>query len=423
MKPGATLGILQDRRPVADIVSEYDDKKRARYHLQRVVADIMQDDSTGGRLLWCGRRPVPLKKALLVYEPRSDRLYKKNFMSCNLGWLCPVCSARITGKRRRELSEVISTWPGSVIMGAFTVGHHAGDELTNIKKIIDGACRGLLAGRGGQAVKHSIGIIGTIQANEVTWSQGNGWHPHRHVLFFTDQVISSEDLKLFQNHVRTRFAELVTKNNGYTVDEYAVNVTLGRSIQDISDYCFKWGVADELLAFQSKTSKNKKSFTPFELADLFGVTGDQRYRMLFREYARAFRGTRRVTYSRGLKGLLGLADKSDQALLKEVETVQVIPSDLLPEGADVVQIVADFTTQAVKAISIKDQWDVVMDVFRRSVHKELTFIQVGVALASLGVRVVGYGGGMMGVYSEDENPPRPSSEVLWFVQRVEFYRT
>jgi len=415
----STLGLLQDRRPVADIVSEYDDQRRARYHLQRVIADIMTDDSTGERLLWCGRRPVPRKKALLVYQRETDRLYTKNLMTCGLGWFCPVCSARITGKRRRELSGVIGNWSGSVIMGAFTVGHHAGDKLADAKKVLDGACRSVFSGRVGQDIKHRTGIVGTIQANEVTWSPDNGWHPHRHVLFFTDHLLTKDELSLFTDHVSSRFASLVTKNNGYTVQDHAVHISLGKSVQDVSKYCFKWGIADELFAFQSKKSKTKTSYTPFELADLYGGTGDQKYRMLFREYVQVFKGLRRASYSRGLKGLLGIAEKTDQMLLAETEAVQIVPAELLPDGASVVQVIADITTRAVKVISVADRWDNVMDLFKRSIHQELTFMQLGVALASIGLRVAGYNNGVMGIYSLDEPPPSPSPEMLFRAEKVQ----
>ncbi len=414
---GDSLGILQDRRPVADIVQDYDDQRRARYHLNRVIADIMQDDPIGERMLLCGRRPVPTKKALVVYEPVTDRLYRKNLMSCNLVHSCPVCSARITGKRRAELSEVIGNWQGSVLMGAFTVGHHAGDQLADVKKIVEGACRSLFSGRAGQAVKHETGIIGTIQANEVTWSSENGWHPHRHVLFVADHLLSKDELARFTDHVTNRFRELVTKNNGYTGDN-AVHITAGKNRDELLNYFFKWGVADELLAFNVKADKAKKHLTPFELADQYGVTGDHRYKLLFREYIQVFRGSRRASYSRGLKALFGMVEKTDQALLSEVETVQVLPPELIPDNKREVLVVADFTTQAVKDISVADQWDRIMGVFRRAVHRELTASQVGIALAFMGLRVMLYENGVMGVYSMSEDPPAPTPETKMRIERV-----
>ena len=417
---GNSLGILQDRRPVADIVQDYDDQRRARYHLNKVIADIMTDDPIGERMLLCGRRPVPRKKALVVYDPVADRLYRKNLMSCNLVWSCPVCSARITGKRRAELSGVLGNWRGSVIMGAFTVGHHAGDPLSETKKIIDGACRSLFSGRAGQAVKRETGIIGTIQANEVTWSPDNGWHPHRHVLFVADHVLTSAELARFRDHVTGRFRGQVEKHHGYT-GENAVHVTMGKDRNELLDYFFKWGVADELLAFQVKGSKKEKHLTPFELADRFGVTGDHRYRLLFREYIGVFKGSRRASYSRGLKALLGIAEKTDQALLSEVEAVQVLPVDVIPDDKKEVLVVADFTTQAVKDISVADRWDDIMGVFRRAVHRELTAMQVGMALAFMGLRVMLYENGVMGVYSMGEDPPYPSPETRARIEKVSIY--
>jgi len=418
LNSGNSLGILQDRRPVADIVQDYDDQRRARYHLNKVIADIMQDDSIGERMLLCGRRPVPCKKALVVYDREADRLYRKNLMSCNLVWACPVCSARITGKRRAELSEVLGQWQGSVIMGAFTVGHHAGDSLAEIKKIIDGACRSLLSGRAGQAVKHETGIIGTIQANEVTWSMDNGWHPHRHVLFVADRFLSKDELARFTDHITTRFRGQVEKHHGYTGDR-AVHITVGKDRNELLDYFFKWGVADELLAFQVKGSRDKTHLTPFELADRFGAFGEHRDRLLFREYISVFRGSRRASYSRGLKALLGIAEKTDQALLAEVEAVQVLPVEALPLDKKEVLVVADFTTQAVKDISVADRWDDIMGVFRRAVHQELTTVQVGFQFALWGLRVMIYDNGVMGVYSMGEPPPYPSPETLCRIERVQ----
>jgi len=420
LNSGNSLGILQDRRPVAEIVQDYDDQRRARYHLNKVIADMMTDDPIGERMLLCGRRPIPRKKALVVYDQATDRLYRKNLMSCNLVWSCPVCSARITGKRRAELSEVIGNWQGSVIMGAFTVGHHAGDQLADTKKIIDGACRSLFGGRAGQEVKRETGIVGTIQANEVTWSPENGWHPHRHVLFVADRVLTADELARFTDHVTQRFRGLVEKHHGYTGDQ-AVHITLGKDRNELLDYFFKWGVADELLAFQVKGSRDEKHLTPFELADRFGALGNQRDRLLFREYITVFRGSRRASYSKGLKALLGIAEKTDQVLLAEVETVQVLPADVLPDGAGEVLVVADFTTQAVKDISVYDRWDDVMGVFRRAVHQELTSMQVGFQFALWGLRVMLYQNGVMGVYSMGEDPPYPSPETLCRLERVQIH--
>ena len=420
LNSGNSLGILQDRRPVAEIVQDYDDQRRARYHLNKVIADMMTDDPIGERMLLCGRRPIPRKKALVVYDQATDRLYRKNLMSCNLVWSCPVCSARITGKRRAELSEVIGNWQGSVIMGAFTVGHHAGDQLADTKKIIDGACRSLFGGRAGQEVKRETGIVGTIQANEVTWSPENGWHPHRHVLFVADRVLTADELARFTDHVTQRFRGLVEKHHGYTGDQ-AVHITLGKDRNELLDYFFKWGVADELLAFQVKGSRDEKHLTPFELADRFGALGNQRDRLLFREYITVFRGSRRASYSRGLKALLGIAEKTDQALLAEVEAVQVLPVGLLPDDKKEVLVVADFTTQAVKDISVADRWDDVMGVFRRAVHQELTSMQVGFQFALWGLRVMLYQNGVMGVYSMGEDPPYPSPETLCRLERVQIH--
>jgi len=86
-----------------------------------------------------------------------------------------------------------------------------------------------------------------------------------------------------------------------------------------------------------------------------------------------------------------------------------------------VLVVADFTTQAVKDISVADRWDDIMGVFRRAVHRELTAMQVGMALAFMGLRVMLYENGVMGVYSMGEDPPYPSPETRARIEKVNIY--
>ena len=153
------------------------------------------------------------------------------------------------------------------------------------------------------------------------------------------------------------------KNHGYTVGAFGVNIAEGTNKREVSDYCFKFGIADELMAFQRKEPRGDNGYTPFELASMYFETGELRYWALFGDYIRAFSGKSRVTYSRGLKAQLGLKELTDKALLVVDEMVAKEPPrfpEVLPEGIPVgiggigraeEIVIADFTRKAVRAIS------------------------------------------------------------------------
>ena len=435
MTGAASLGILQDASPFLCDESESEEKKRARYVLTSRIAERLVWNSTmSGRMLQCGRAPAPGHRVILVHNEINDKYYRKNIFNCGYVWLCPACSARLTNLRRYELSSVIERFEGTVLMGAFTVGHHAGDELSITKKIVDSACGSIFSGSVGQRLKNESDNIGTISANEVTWSIDNGWHPHRHVLFLFGHKLSKDEIRAFEERVRERYDKQVKKNHGYTVGEYGVNIAEGTNKREVSDYCFKFGITDELLSFQRKEPRGANGYTPFELAGMYFETGKMQYWALFADYIRAFSGKSRVTYSRGLKALLGLKEITDKALLvademvaKEPPIPPVPPEEYEPKGygggGQVIEtVIADFTRKAVRVISEGGNWASVTGICKGAHAQELSFIDVGVLLVRVGLRAVQYDNGVMGLFSSDEPPPNPSRAVLEQEERIILFK-
>lgn len=433
-----SFSILQNASPFPESEGESEEKKRARYVLTSKIAErLVWNTTMSGRMLQCGRTPAPGHRVVLVHNVETGNYYRKNIFNCGYVWLCPACSARLTNLRRYELSNIIERFDGTVLMGAFTVGHHAGDELTITKKIVDRACGSIFSGTVGQSLKKESDIIGTISANEVTWSIDNGWHPHRHVLFLFGHRLSPDEIKAFEGRVRERYDKQVKKHHGYTVGAFGANITEGTNKREISDYCFKFGIADELLSFQRKEPRGENGYTPFELAGMYFETGKMQYWALFADYIRAFSGKSRVTYSRGLRALLGLQEVTDKALLVADVMVSKEPPQFLggvtPEG-DVYggagggdqtkeTVIADFTRKAVRVISEGGNWANITGICKGAHAYELSFIEVGFLLAGLGLRAVRYDNGVMGVFASDEPPPRPSRAVIEQEEEVVLFRS
>lgn len=366
---------------------EIQDRRRAKYHLQEVISEqILQEQE---RLSLCLKRSVPSLRVKIVHSNKTGRSHFKNVMMCGSVWGCPICSGYITDNRRRELAGAIEDWKGSVFMGAFTVQHHSGDELKAVKAVLFASMRSITAGRFWQGIKERYGIIGTVQANEVTWSKENGWHPHRHVLFFSERVLSEPDVRAFELEVKERFSSAVTHNGGYSSEHWGVRVTTG-SKKETAEYCFKWGLDYEMLSQAKKASDGH--YTPFELADIFGATGDVRYKFLFREYFYTFKGSKRVSYSKGLKERLAIKERKDK--------------ELLAGGFEnEYQEIAELSREAFKVVCLQHRRGEILEITSGSTIGTIPLTTAGSVFLSMGLDAVRYDDGVLGIFSMGESPP------------------
>ena len=94
------------------------------------------------------------------------------------------------------------------------------------------------------------------------------------------------------------------------------------------NYVAKWGAAEELALGDRK--KGRHGRTPFQLLHDASETGDTLASELFVEYAKTFKGRRQLVWSRGLKDLAGIEERSDERLAEdevrraEAETTDVV---------------------------------------------------------------------------------------------------
>lgn len=163
----------------------------------------------GERISTCLRLIIPGKDHVKVlYSQGLKRAHYGNLIVCGSVWGCPVCSAKITERRRIEVEPAISNWQGSVAMGAFTAQHALNQPLSSVKGMLYEAYTKMQEGRFYQQIKRKYGIAGTIGSSEVTWGPINGWHPHKHnLLFFWENLIRA----IFKN-LKMRYLKISGKN-------------------------------------------------------------------------------------------------------------------------------------------------------------------------------------------------------------------
>jgi len=287
-----------------------------RFALKAVSSNILPDTRTAKCMRW--RAPNSQVEVWRgVSAGVAGKAFYKGLFVCGSLWLCPVCAAKISERRRVELSTALNSARAQgfkVMLLTQTIRHGLGDSLSGAFKAIAAAEKRLWGDRSATAFRDEFGLVGTIKTTEVTWGAANGWHPHKHTLLILSGDVSPE-------HVQKVLSPLWVKSC-VSAGLPAPSLDIGLTVQDGSyadDYVCKWGLESEMTKGHSKVAK-VGGFTPFALLQNILDTGDAQSWELFKEYAAATKGKRQLVWSRGLRARLmpDVAETSDQELAESV---------------------------------------------------------------------------------------------------------
>jgi translation elongation factor EF-1beta len=281
-----------------------------RYALQAVVRKILPNSRTAK----CLRYVQKHKTGVEVWRSTGyKRAHYGGLQTCASVWSCPVCSAKISERRRAELKALIDAHTatgGVVLMVTRTVPHSRTDDLEELLSKITKAEAGYKAHRDYKTVTAAFGLVGTVRAVEVTHGHANGWHPHVHELLFLALPVVLDDLeedlsRIWKSAAVRAGLEAPSRAHGLTVQDgtYAAK------------YASKWGLESELTQWHRKRGK-VDSRTPFDLLRNIAEKDDDYSAKLFRDYAEAFHGRHQLQFSRGLKKLYQIAEVSDDELVQ-----------------------------------------------------------------------------------------------------------
>jgi len=298
-----------------------------RFALQSAARQLMPNE----RVSVCLRRPIPGANSIdLLHDPKNKKGIYKNLQVCSSVWMCPVCAAKITEKRRLELQKGLDNWDrrGPVFLVTFTLQHEVNDSLSSILGGLLKSYRALRAGRWWQDFEARYSLQGSIKSLEVTYGL-NGWHPHLHVLMFFS---GSVQLDQVASDLKARWLSQLDKNSLSASWRRGVDVRSSNSA--IADYIAKfgresdWTLAHEMTKAPVKKARVNSGRSMLQLlADYLG--GDQQAGAIWSEYAREFKGRRQLFWSPGLRSLLGLVqEKTDEELVIEVENMAILLASL-----------------------------------------------------------------------------------------------
>ena len=303
--------------------------RKLKYSLQGVAKNLLCKDGDFKSLDSCGSVPISKDGLMSIgHSPEHSLSFFGGVATCGSVWVCPVCSSKIAAVRVAELEHCINqhlfadSEKNAVYMLVLTASHSIGDSLSYLEKKLSEAKKIFWRTGYVRRLLKELNLIGRVTSHEVTFSIRNGFHPHDHVLIFSD-CISYENMKIYEEKLRNAWISALNRV-GLTGNEHSFRFSGGNLT---SKYVNKLGLECTLGHIKrGNIIAGTEHFSPFQMLNYIKEHDNSdpftlRLISAFREYAFAIKGKQQLRYSRGLKDYFNLADLSDS------DTLSLVPSD------------------------------------------------------------------------------------------------
>lgn len=307
--------------------SDKNDARFSRYVLQGAARRLLPDH----RVSKCYRGVTASGGFVAILkDKKTDRCHYSGVQTCGSVWACPICTAKISERRKLEARTALDTHlaaGGGLEMVTLTFPHGRLDVLKELMTNLRQSLIVFKRGRDYRKAQEVFEVMGSIRALEVTWGERNGWHPHIHEIWFFAKPLTVGQRRLLTTALYAGWSSACVKS-GLPRPNRQRGVHL-QPAKSAADYISKWGVeprweaASELTKHHAKKSQDAKGRTPFDLLRDY-ADGNKRAGALFANFVEVFSGMRfRQNYwSPGLKAAFGVAELSDE----EIKDLQENPS-------------------------------------------------------------------------------------------------
>jgi hypothetical protein len=298
--------------------------KKARYQLAEKAKELLPNS----RLTFCMHSLTAVK---VNQDIETGSAHLSGVAHCGLGWVCPVCGSKIAMGRRTDLqsaSQAATEQGLQAYFVTYTAAHSREDKLADNLQDMKTAIRSMRQSRAWRNFKKNHGVVGYVDAWEITWGQANGWHAHMHEVIFASP--GGNPLEM-QDEIYKQWENSLSKLGLSSSEAHGVAVI--EADDDIGNYLTKWSLQAELTGQPFKHGKTRKSHTPMGLLGL-AEQGEKWAGKLFQEYAMATRGKSAIRWSRGLRDRLGVGlQATDQELAdheqeREVREIAIFPTEI-----------------------------------------------------------------------------------------------
>lgn len=274
------------------------------------------------RVAYCGRF---LSRSEGRIHTRDGHAYYVDVQTCGSPWACPVCSAVIRQRRAVEVEracfEHLSAGR-SVGFLTLTFPHTRGEDLAEMLKVLT-ACWAKVQQRSGyRAAAGLLDLVGFIRATETTFGAWHGWHPHLHLLLFSDQLVADDQWVQLRDLISASWSSAVVSAGRGRPGEH-VGVTLapvyaaevGGYLAKVQDHYGTASAVGREMSRQDLKRGRKGSRTPFELAEA-AVEGLIPELPLWWEYEAATKGKRSLAFSKSLRDRYLVGIRQDEELAR-----------------------------------------------------------------------------------------------------------
>lgn len=295
------------------------DQREHRY-ARRAVLHVM---SSLPRCRRCGRVAV-VKDSGPTLRYRDGVAGWAGLATCGSVWVCPVCNAKIMGRRALEWGSMIAAWQAeenSVGFMTFTMRHTRTDRLSESWDAVAGAWSKVTSGKGWLLDKSAHAVRHVLRVVEVTYGP-NGWHVHLHVLVFVEGRPGLAGLVRLHGSMFGRWRSAL-KRSGFRAPTMAGQDVREAGTEWVADYLAKTtdrarAVGRELAWSQGKTARSVfGTRTPWTFLDGIAA-GDADELDRWHAWEKGSAGRRQVTYTKGMRDYFRLStEQTDEQIAAE----------------------------------------------------------------------------------------------------------
>lgn len=308
------------------VVASPGEARARRFYRLEIARGLL---GTGHRVNVCHRVPAKGADAVEVWRKLADGdcqcgAHFKGVMVCGAVWLCAVCGSKISERRRAELETAIALWKaegGEVWMVTYTFSHGRHDDLGETLDKLARARKRMKQGMSYDAIRQDFGMIGSVQAFEITYGPAHGWHPHIHELVFLRSGADRGELRqrLYEKWRRA----CVRSGLGEPSWEHGLDVREGADKADYVSKGVTWKIEQEMTKGHIKNGRGKNR-SPGQLLEcsadpLADPAHRAEARRLWLDYAAAMKGKQQLRWTPGLKARFAVPDLTDEELAAQVE--------------------------------------------------------------------------------------------------------
>lgn len=305
-----------------------------RYSLQSVARKVLK----GNRVSHCMHSPASLSQEVGIHKnQKHNSVFFSGLQTCGSVWHCPVCAAKISERRAKEVQHAIEytkNQNGFISFVTRTVPHTYTDSLKDILTNFRKADSILKADRYYKKSMKFYGVFASIKVFEITCGL-NGWHLHTHELFFHHEEkvkkfsLLSDFYESFESSLYSVWSvaavsagfELPSRAHGLQVQngDFAADYIAKFGREPQGNF---WGSDREMTKQHIK--KSTSGFSPFDLFRLYRESDSKEVESLILEYAETMKGARQLIWSRGFKKLIDLKEKTDVELALEQDEEAIL---------------------------------------------------------------------------------------------------